>query len=204
MVLAVLTAMALTVLLPGDFREGPRWLLPGIEGLLLLVLVLGDPRRISRRSRALRVASIALVGALIIDTLWSTGQLVDQLIHGGAITQSAEDLLDAGAVVWISNILAFSLLYWEFDDGGAAMRAWHPRADPDLAFLQELNPSVAKAGWRPQFVDYLYLGFTNATAFSPTDVMPLVPWAKMTMAVQSLISLVILGLVIARAVNVLT
>ena len=67
-----------------------------------------------------------------------------------------------------------------------------------------MNPELAPKGWRPQFVDYLYLGFTNATAFSPTDVMPLVPWAKIAMAVQSVISLAILGLVIARAVNVFT
>jgi hypothetical protein len=73
---------------------------------------------------------------------------------------------------------------------------------PELGFPQLLNPHVAPPGWRPRFVDYLYLGFTNATAFSPTDVMPLVPWAKVAMALQSVISLTILGLVIARAVNV--
>jgi hypothetical protein len=69
---------------------------------------------------------------------------------------------------------------------------------------QQLSPSVGSPDWRPRFIDYLYLGFTNATAFSPTDVMPLVPWAKIAMAVQSVISLGILGLVIARAVNVFT
>ena len=73
---------------------------------------------------------------------------------------------------------------------------------PDLAFPQQLNPRIGPSNWRPRFVDYLYLSFTNATAFSPTDVMPLVPWAKIAMAVQAVISLAILGLVIARAVNV--
>ena len=78
--------------------------------------------------------------------------------------------------------------------------AWRP----DLAFPQQLNPGLGWEDWQPRFIDYLYLAFTNATAFSPTDVMPLVPWAKITMAVQSLVSLGILGLVIARAVNVFT
>jgi uncharacterized membrane protein len=95
-------------------------------------------------------------------------------------------------------------LYWELDNGGAAKRARRVPRYPDLAFPQQLNPGIAPPEWRPEFVDYLYLGFTNATAFSPTDVMPMVPWAKVAMAVQSVISLVIIGLVIARAVNVFT
>jgi hypothetical protein len=78
------------------------------------------------------------------------------------------------------------------------------RRHPDLAFPPQLNPAIAPPEWRPQFIDYLYLGFTNATAFSPTDVMPIAPWAKIAMTVQSIISIAILGLVIARAVNVLT
>jgi hypothetical protein len=150
------------------------------------------------------VFSICLVGVLAFDALWSTARLVDELIHGGAITQSAEELLQAGAVVWVSNNLAFSLLYWELDDGGPAARLWRPRRFPDLAFPQELTPGLAPEGWKPRFLDYLYLAVTNATAFSPTDVMPLAPWAKTAMAVQSLISLTVLGLVIARAVNVLS
>jgi hypothetical protein len=107
--------------------------------------------------------------------------------------------------VWASNIVAFSLLYWELDGGGSAARTldW-PRRRVDLAFPQDLNPHVAHELWLPRFIDYLYLGLTNATALSPTDVMPLAPWAKIAMAVQSLISLAILGLVVARAVNVLT
>jgi hypothetical protein len=201
---AVIAAMVLTVLLPNEVRVGPQWLLPGVEGLLLVALVLGDPGRISRRSAGLRVVSICLVSVLAFDALWSTVLLVDELIHGGAITQSAEELLQAGAVVWVSNNLAFSLLYWELDDGGPAARLWHPRRFPDLAFPQELTPGLAPEGWKPRFLDYLYLAVTNATAFSPTDVMPLAPWAKTAMAVQSLISLTVLGLVIARAVNVLS
>jgi hypothetical protein len=117
---------------------------------------------------------------------------------------SASAPLSAGATVLVSNNIAFSLLFWELDSGGAAARAHHLRCHPDLAFPQQLNPDLAPPGWRRRFIDYLYLGFTNALAFSPTDTMPLVPWAKTAMAVQSMISLAILGLVVARAVNVFT
>jgi hypothetical protein len=201
---AVLAAIVLTILLPDAIRVGPRWLLPLIEGVLLVILILGDPGRISRRSRELRTVSIVLVSVLVLATLWSTGQLIDDLIHGGPETNSADELLAAGTAVWFSNIIAFALLYWEVDGGGAAARAHQVPDHADFAFPQQSNPRLARPNWRPLFVDYLYLGFTNATAFSPTDVMPLAPWAKLTMAVQSFISIAILGLVIARAVNVFT
>jgi hypothetical protein len=201
---AVLAAIVLTILLPAAIRVGPRWLLPFIEGVLLVILIVGDPGRISRRSRELRTVSIVLVAVLVLATLWSTGQLIDDLIHGGPETNSASELLAAGTAIWFSNIIAFALLYWEVDGGGAAARAQQVPDHTDFAFPQQLNPRLARPGWRPLFVDYLYLGYTNATAFSPTDVMPLAPWAKMTMAVQSFISIAILGLVIARAVNVFT
>jgi hypothetical protein len=201
---AVLAAMVLTLLLPSEFRLGPAWLLPILEGALLIVLIVGDPGRISRRSSALRGTSIALVTVLIGQSLWSTARLIDELIVGGSHTDKAGPLLAAASVVWISNNIAFALLYWEIDSGGAAARAYGLPEFPDLAFPQELNPHLAPPNWRPRFIDYLYLAFTNATAFSPTDVMPVVPWAKITMTVQAVISLSILGLVVARAVNVLT
>jgi hypothetical protein len=199
---AVVASMVLTILLPEAVRPGPWWLLPLIEGVLLLIVIAGDPGRISRRSRELRLVSIVLVSVLVVASMWATVLLIDDLIHGGPETNSADDLLEAGSVVWLSNNIAFALLYWELDGGGAAARAHHLPVHADLAFPQQLNPQVAPPNWRPRFVDYLYLGFTNATAFSPTDVMPLVPWAKITMAVQAVVSIGILGLVIARAVNI--
>jgi hypothetical protein len=204
MAAAVVAAMVLTVLLPDSVRLGPRWMLPFIEGALLVAVIVADPGRINRRSRLLRAISIALVVVLLLGTLWATGQLIDDLIHGGPETNSADELLEAGSVVWVSNNIAFALFYWELDGGGAAARAHHAADHLDLAFPQQLNPRAASPNWQPRFIDYLYLGFTNATAFSPTDVMPLVPWAKIAMTVQSVISLAILGLVVARAVNVFT
>src|SRR5262245_37073130 len=203
MVAAVVAASALTTLRPAELRLLPAWVLPIVEAVLLVVLVVRDPGRIDRRSRTLRAVSIVVVALLVVDALVATGHLIAVLVRGGQATNSAEALLEAGAVVWVSNIVAFALLYWELDSGGAAARAHGMRATPDLAFPQQLNPELAPPGWRPQFHDYLYLGLTSSTAFSPTDVMPLAGWAKLAMSVQSLISLSVLGLVIARAVNVL-
>ena len=102
-----------------------------------------------------------------------------------------------------SNITVFGLLYWQFDGGGPAVRARSLTAAPDFMFAQMQSPDLFSANWRPQFVDYLYLSFTNTTAFSPTDVLPLSRRAKLTMLVQSTVSLAIVVLVIARAVNTL-
>ncbi len=204
MAAAVGVASALTLARPAELRVAPWWVLPLVEAVLLVVLVVRDPGRIDRRSRVLRAVSIGAVGLLVLDALLATGYLVAVLIQGGRLTDSAETLLAAGVVVWASNIIAFALLYWELDSGGAAARAHGLPATPDLAFPQQLSPELAPPDWRPQFHDYLYLGLTSATAFSPTDAMPLAGWAKLAMSVESLISLTVLGLVVARAVNVLT
>jgi uncharacterized membrane protein len=202
MAAAVLAAIIVTLLLPDTLRAGPRLLLPGVEGALLVAIILSDPGRIDRRSARLRRLSIVLVAVLVGGALVATERLVDELIHGGSETDQASDLLAAGALTWTSTILSFSLLYWELDAGGPAARAHGLPRHPDLAFPQQTDPSIAPPNWRPAFVDYLYLAFTNATALSPTDTMPLAPWAKIAMTVQSLISLAILGLVVARAVNI--
>jgi hypothetical protein len=200
---AVVAAIVLTILMPDDLRLGPNWLLPVIVGVLLAALIASDPGRIDRRTAPLRALSVGLISVLVFSALWATALLVSHLINGGKETDSADALLEAGSIVWASNIIAFGLLYWELDGGGAAERAHRaPTSTVDLAFPQQMSPELAPAHWRPRFIDYLYLGFTNATAFSPTDAMPLAPWAKITMAVQALISLVVLGLVIARAVNI--
>jgi hypothetical protein len=201
MVGAVLAAIALTVLLPDDLRLGPKWLLPAVDGILLVLVVVGDPGRIDRRSNALRTLSIALVAVLALGAMAATVGLIDQLIHGGSVTRSAQALLSAGAKVWSANAIAFALLFWELDGGGSAARAHGLPEHPDFAFPQQMSPELAPPGWRPLFVDYLYLAFTNSTALSPTDTMPLAPWAKLAMMVQSLVSLAILGLVVANAAN---
>jgi len=203
MAAAVLVALLMTLIRPRALEIVPRGFLPVVLLVLLGVLIARDPGRIDRRSRGLRVVSMVVVGLLALDAIVATGHLIAVLIEGGKTTSSAGTLLAAGGIVWVSNVIVFSLLYWELDTGGAAARAHKPARHPDFAFPQQLSPEIAPPGWRPQFVDYLYLGVTCSTAFSPTDVMPLTPWAKLTMACQSMISLVVVGLVIARAINVL-
>jgi uncharacterized membrane protein len=202
MALAVVAAVLLTGYLPSGVRPESRWFL-GVIGLVLLFLILADPGRIDRSTSLVRILSRVLLGLLALSAVVSTGLLVHVLVDGGELTDSATKLLLTGGAVWLSNNIVFALLYWEVDGGGSVARARGGRQYPDLAFPQHMNPDLAPPGWRPMFIDYLYLGVTNALAFSPTDVMPLVPWAKIAMALQSLISLIILGLVVARAVNIL-
>lgn len=198
----IAVTIVLRVYLPKRESLGPHWLVPAIEIALLVVLVLADPGRVARRSRWLRPLAIVLVLALAAAALASTGVLIRDLIIGGKVTTSATALLASGALIWLGNVLVFGLLYWLLDSGGPLARYRGARQYPDFAFSQQMSPELAPPGWRPQYVDYLVLGLTTNTAFSPTDVMPMRTWAKLTMALQSLISLTVVGLVIARAVNI--
>jgi hypothetical protein len=146
---------------------------------------------------------VTLVVVLVAGALWATVVLLRDLIDGTGVSQSPTKLLASGAVVWLGNNLAFALLYWLIDSGGPLARLRNP-APVDFAFTQQMSPELAPPGWRPVFLDYLHLGFTNATAFSPTDVMPLTHRAKYTMLVQSTVALALFGLIVARAVNAFT
>lgn len=126
-----------------------------------MILIVGDPGAITRRARWLRICSIVPVAVLVLSTMWWTVSLIDGLIDGAEWTNSADDLLIAGAAVWLSNTIAFAFLYWELDCGGAAARAHVMPAHPDLAFPQQMKLDVAPPGWRPRFIDYFYLGITT-------------------------------------------
>ena len=193
--------VALRVWLPGDSAVRVRWLLPAVEALLLAVLLAADPQSIARRARLLHRFAVTLVVLLVVAALWSTVLLVYDLIEGIGVTEDPTQLLATGAVVWVGNNLSFALLYWLIDSGGPVARAGQPAAPVDFAFTQHMSPELAPPGWRPLFLDYLHLGFTNATAFSPTDVMPLTHRAKYVMLVQSTVALALFGLIVARAVN---
>src|SRR4051812_37584641 len=194
--------VAVRVWLPSEGAVHVPWLLPAIEAVLVVVLVTGDPTGAVERRR-LRRAALALVSLLVAAALWATAVLVDDLVRGHGVSNHADQLLASGAVVWLGNNLAFALLYWLMDGGGPLART---RRDVpvDFAFTQQMSPELAPPGWRPVFLDYLHLGFTNATAFSPTDVMPLTHRAKYWMLVQSTVALALFGLVVARAVNAFT
>ena len=203
MAFTLVVAIAVPLLLPPRFSLGQSWAVPAVEALLLVAIVAIDRGRIDRRSTAGRALSLGLVAVLVADAAGVTGRLVVDLVEGGPETNSASDLLKTGFLIWFYTIIAFAFVYWVLDGGGPESRFLAPRQFPDLAFPGQLNPQVSPPGWRPEFFDYLYLGFTDATAFSPTDVMPLARWAKFVMTVQAVGSLMILGLVIARAVNIL-
>jgi len=202
--LAFLTLnIALRVWLPHDSFVRAPWLVPAVEIVLLLILLAVDPTSDRARARRLHGVAVALVAVLVVAALWATGVLVHDLILGTGVANSPTKLLAEGGITWLGNNLAFGLLYWLIDSGGPIARTRRP-VPVDFAFPQQLSPEVAPPGWRPVFLDYLHLGFTNATAFSPTDVMPLTHRAKYTMVVQSTVSLVLFGLIVARAVNAFT
>ncbi|MFD6159148.1 hypothetical protein ACFWF7_08290 [Nocardia sp. NPDC060256] len=199
---AVLAIIGLQLMLPDRFLPEPGWLLPGLEALLLVVVVIANPVRVDREETWLRWLGLGLVGLLAVATAYSADRLVVGLIDG-TLSDDPARLLGSGGAVWLTNVVVFGLGYWEFDRGGPSARAHARKPLPDFMFVQMQNPELAGPEWEPQFMDYLYLSFTNATAFSPTDVMPMSRWAKALMMVQSAISLILAALVIARAINVL-
>jgi hypothetical protein len=163
------------------------------------VLLTADPSGPADRRRLRRV-TIVLVGLLALASLWATALLIDDLITGEGNADNPDELLASGALVWVGNNLVFAVVYWLMDGDGPIART-HLTVPVDFAFTQHINPEMRTPGWRPVFLDYLHLAFTNATAFSPTDVMPLTHRAKYAMLVQATIALALFALVVARAVN---
>jgi hypothetical protein len=167
-------------------------------------LLIAHQAGIGERRPWVRQLSIVLIVALLVAGFSSTVRLITDLITGASVTDSADTLLASGALVWIGNALVFGLFYWQLDSGGPRARRQEKVQYPDFGFPQHMNPELAPPDWRPMYVDYFALGMSTSLAFSATDAMPLAPWAKLAMTVQSLISVTVIGLVIARAVNVFT
>jgi len=208
---AVLVAAALYALLPDSVRLGPRVIVAGVEAVLLVSLLITNPQRMTRETRASRVVSLLLAGLVAATNLVALGLLVADLIAGRAA--QAAPLLLAGLQVWLTGVIGFGLIYWELDRGGPVARAGRTRSAlpaADWRFSQDENDDavveVAKgasgqAGWMPEFVDYLYLSLTNSSAFSPTDTMPLTTRAKLLMGVQAMAALLVTLVIVARAVG---
>ncbi len=201
-IIAIGVAVVLEATLAARVAILPRGLVIGLGVALLLVTVIVSPRRLDERSRVLRGVSLIVIALISLVNIMSAAALVVDLVNEEGI-RDAGRLLITGGSIWLTNVIVFSLWYWQFDRGGPVARAVTPTAVPDFLFPQMASREYSPPDWRPEYVDYLYLSFTNAMAFSPTDVMPLSRWTKMTMLVQSLVSLVIGVLVIARAVNIL-
>jgi hypothetical protein len=210
--LAVVVAGVLYALLPEGLLLGPRLLIPALEAALLIALVVANPRRLTRETRYSRLVSLALSALVALANLVALGLLVRDLVRP---TTGGTDLLTAALQVWVTNVIAFGLLYWELDRGGPVARATLPRDRLPLAdfrFTQDETAgtidevaagSSEKADWIPTLLDYLYLSTTNSSAFSPTDTMPLSSRAKVLMGIQATAALLTSLLVIARAVGAL-
>jgi hypothetical protein len=199
--LVVACAIALDLSLSDQITIGPSWLIPSLEGALLIGLAIVSPHPRARHSPLRRRVAIGMIGFVSAANMVSLILLVHYLLHSKG--QNGYELILSGIVLWATNVLLFGLWYWEVDRGGPVARITHVRDEPDFLFPQMTDPRWAPKGWMPQLIDYLYVSFTNATAFSPTDTMPLTPIAKWLMSAQALGSLVTVGLVVARAVNVL-
>jgi uncharacterized membrane protein len=178
--LAVLAAIALQLILPDTLIRGlgNRALIPALEGALIVVLLTTNPGHISKEAARLRVVGVALIALTTVANVVSLTELIHALLYD--TRAGGRSLVYASVPVWLTNVIVFGLWYWELDRGGPAARQL-----PDL-------------------LDYIYTSFTNATAFSPTDTLPLTAWAKLLMMLQSLASLVTVAVVISRAVNILS
>ncbi|MCW2887334.1 MAG: hypothetical protein QOE54_6484 [Streptosporangiaceae bacterium] len=211
--MATLIAILLYLALPQRLLIGPRYVLPALEFLLLISLVAINPRRMTRQTRTSRTLALGLVFLIAAGNLFALGMLIHALVTSSA--KDGKSLLLAALQVWLTNVIAFGLAFWELDRGGPVSRTQLPRGELPLAdfrFSQDENDDAIeevadgaskKADWVPTLVDYLYVSVTNSTAFSPTDTMPLSARAKCLMSVESVAALLTSLLVIARAVSVL-
>jgi hypothetical protein len=211
--IAVIVAALTYALLPSDLLLAPRYVIPALEAVLLVALVVTNPKRLTRQTRWSRIASIAQSTLVIGTNMVALGMLVH------ALTKSSTPggpLLVAAMQVWVTNVIGFALLYWELDRGGPVARWSVPRSrmqaadwrfsqdENDDAVIEVATSASSTSGWIPTFIDYLYVSLTNSSAFSPTDTMPLSTRAKVLMGIQATAALLTSLLVIARAVGSLS
>lgn len=199
--LAILAALGLYFLLPVQLALGPRWLIPILETALLVLLYLVRAYRRRTEEAEIRLLVFAVIALLNLANVVSIALLIDDVLFGG-ITRG-RPLLYGGLSVWLTNVIVYGLWFWQLDRGGPLARLQGEERYPDFQFPQMVSPETAQPGWSPAFIDYLYVSLTNAAAFSPTDTMPLTRAAKALMSAESLISIVTVAVVAARAINIL-
>jgi uncharacterized membrane protein len=199
--LTVLLAIVVQVLLPERLTAGPGWLVPSMEGALLFGLIVVTPNVVEDDHPRRRRIALSLTAFVTAANIFSLAALTHFLLHHNVA--DGRGLIVAGVLIWLTNLLIFALWYWEMDRGGPGRRAAGRDGPPDFLFPQMSDDRIEPRDWRPKFVDYLYVSLTNNTAFSPTDTMPLTPMAKAIMGVQSVVSLLTIGLIVSRAVNIL-
>lgn len=200
-ILAVLVLLALQLTLAERFSVGPNWFVPTLEGILLVPFTIAAFLKNDKETAPTRIFNVLLIAVVVTFNLASLILLIEALL-GGKATDGVQ-VLQNSLKLWITNVIGFGMWYWEMDRGGPSRRRMEVKRHEDFLFPQMSNTEFAQRGWVPDFWDYLYVSFTNATAFSPTDTMPLTGRAKMLMTMQSFISLLTVTLVAARAVNIL-
>ena len=198
--LALLSCVGLYVILPNRLVVGPRWILPVLVALPLIPLSARRHRH-PNESPHIRRATLSLIGLVTLANVTSMGLLVHHLLN--AQVKQGRNLIYAAVSVWLTNVIVYGLWFWEIDRGGPQLRAGGPERLPDLQFPQMENPQYAPKSWRPRFTDYLYTSFANGTSFAPADAMPLTLLAKSLFLGESIVSLVTIAIVAARAVNIL-
>jgi hypothetical protein len=204
---AIILAAVLYITLPDKLAVGYKWIPAILELLLLALLTILAPVRHTTEIAIQRFFSLCLIAVINLTNIGSLVLLVAALLNKGVaisgIALTGTILLEASVQIWLTNIIVFSLWYWELDRGGPIARRRAHHRQPDFLFPQMVTPECTGDPWTPHFIDYLYVSFTNATAFSPTDTLPLTSMAKLLMMIQSLASLLTVALVAARAVNIL-
>jgi len=204
MAIAVLITGVLRMGLPSQLRSNDaKWAMLIVIVVLLALIIILDPGRIDRETKWLHLATRCLIGLITLVNAISAARLVGDIINGTDFTNNARTLLLAGGAIWVTNVIAFALWYWDLDRGGAAARARGSEITPAFVFPEMINEQFVKEGWYPRFIDYLHFSFATATAFSPTDVSAIKSWAKSMMIAEEMISLMVALLVIARAVNII-
>ena len=201
--LAITGVLCLLASLPGHVHMLPVWVsyvaaLAVLVPMAAVALTAGNQLWLGIE----RTMIILLAGAYVANTIAEVGDMIGLItLHPSG--NNAFSLLSSAVAIWIANVLAFSLLYWQIDQGGPYARASKLNTKPDWVFPQPATPEDLPAGWRPLFLDYLYLGYNTATAFSPTDALPLTRRAKMLMMIESTISLLTMVVILARAINII-
>ncbi len=196
-IIGILATGVLYALLPQKLRIGPSWLLLAIEVIALVPLVFILLTREDYSHRAIRIYIMILLGIVTLALALSILLLIINLPSN----KHATDLLGSAAVLWSVNILVFASWYWEIDGGGPAKRHQSGHQAADFMFPQQANGNDGR--WAPHFLDYVFLAFTGSTALSPADTYPLTRPAKTLMMIEALLSLTIIVLLAARAINIL-
>jgi hypothetical protein len=201
---AIIVVAGLHVALPARYRVQPAWVVPVVLLALLAVLIAGDPGRIDRQKAWLRIVTGIVIGVIAVANLLAAVRLVVDILTGNKLfAHNAAGLLATGGVIWVTNVIAFGLVYWDLDRGGAAARAHQPDRHPAFVFPEMQHTEYVDAGWVPRFVDYLSLAFWTATAISPTDISAIRPWAKLLMMLETAGSIALAVIVVGFAINIL-